>query len=1316
MRVFHRIRQFYRRFYDRFRRSLRSLVVGDLKEYNHPLLSELTSCFLSGAIEDRVRFLAKVGKKNEADVQPQVTKEYQQRVEDAIRQELQRQSAYWYSSQIAENLSRIRLPVELKDVLFSADLLEVLRNRGVFVPGRLSAWNAQVVFGILLRAIQLVTLDIIRVDYPTRGGTSDVTLSAEQSVRSALHKIDLVAKNVQSPIEIKDAGKAETELRVLIARARGGACLPLRPIPTAPLASEDLEKHYVGRPDKDALQLARQIRHADGTILVTGYRGVGKSSFVNRVIFHALSAQADQPNDSWLIVPVTVNLAKVSGVQNILRLTLRAVREALIDSENGKPRPVPSLESGKLKDVLLPLDYEREIKPLEEAYIRATYKVTLSRINSSENKMEAGSSISLDPGKILGKVVGVELGKFLEAGIKRTRTERINRELNLLDYDENAAEEDLARLIRNLAKKRPLLGKRGPEVQIKLVFIFDELDKMDIDKGLKPMIEGLKNLFLQQYSVFVLVTSKKFYYDLLKDRSIEDAMLNSYFSAIVHVPLLTYAQARNMVNDWVDWGATEQFNSHSPDEEKLISQLTRFLVYKSFGNPRDIIRELRLMQEWADAADRPYLTDQLGKSPALQIFATIQECIEKTAIPKQSSQTNPTQSDGSVSLVSESLIGNEAKDEQIRRGLYILTEELINRRYLLLESPQVSSDQEKIADTQVSAATPTLKEQFEEILKKLAQPDRSVSASSPIARLHKDNFSLVSVEEVREYARRLGTQFKEELNAPLLNETRAEPLFTMDGTNVLQFEDTFYDLTRRQPLAARSEEAVRKESPDELIIQAERFSESPSWTARLTAINLVKLLGDKRPSPKLQEFLWGVVEEDTDPDHRLAAVEAIKHGLLDENKPKRIKRLSTEKDERVLLRLVALLKTAEESKKLATDTILQLLKGDADPIFTRLQESVAIEALKALSVIADRDVSAEVFSWLTTPGRRRSELLQDEAVKTLRAIATNHNVDIADKIISDNKILAFFGAALTPESQLIAYAQPISSMGVKNYLRELLRSKPLVYAEKLLSPQIKVDVTVLLTYLWDFAYETHNEDLGRVILNQVLAFEDVSATRKELLLRSLRNTVEFQTRLLPYLNRQLDLSKEEQFKPDQVTVLKKLLKELEAAPVPKVEQPKISPFEQFIYSRTLSSLGGSEISVTRNWGATIGLGALSLVSFAVAAYFFRRDLPAGASLAQTVGSRLILLLANLSIFAPFLYSAATASMDSNQSKSDSVMPYIVPIAFALYYLHHDYIGPLTFWNQVLQILVNLPGIMFAFVAYLIPRDVRTLNFQRSQIV
>ena len=575
-------------------------------------IPDITGYFFSEAIDDRAKYLATGAVNQEESFRQEVTREYRARVHEAISIELKLRSPRWQRFRELDNrLAVIKLPASFSYCIDGTkeSILESMRVRGTFCEGRLDSHEALAAFSAFLRAIQQVALDIVRVDYPATGTGTEVPRSAEEVIRRILLHVEEFQRLLQTPVAVKSLASAETELRVLVARAKGVACLPLRPIPTSPLSSRNLAKHYVGRPDEQALRLARQIRHADGTILVTGYRGVGKSSFVNRAIYHALGAQEEDPSDGWLIVPVTVNLAKVSGVQNILRITLRSLREALLEPNTRKARVIP----GYLESIPLPLSKQDEIEPLEEAYIRATYKVTMSSANGSEKRWDLGSSFSIDPGKLLGgSIVGLELGKFLEAGVKNTKTEKINRELSLLDFDENAAEENLARLIQSLAKSRPLFPG-GPDVRIKLVFIFDELDKMDIDTGLKPMIEGLKNLFLQQYSVFILVTSKRFYYDLLKDRAIEDAMLNSYFSAIVHVPLLSFAQARKMVHDWVDWNATEHLKTPAPAETKLIDQLTRVLVYRSFGNPRDIIRELRLMQDWADTVGQPYLTDRLGK-------------------------------------------------------------------------------------------------------------------------------------------------------------------------------------------------------------------------------------------------------------------------------------------------------------------------------------------------------------------------------------------------------------------------------------------------------------------------------------------------------------------------------------------------------------------------------------------------------------------------------------------------------------------------------------------------------------------------------
>ncbi|MEK7311653.1 MAG: ATP-binding protein, partial [Chloroflexota bacterium] len=626
---------------------------------SHALLRRFADYFLADVIRERAKHLARGDDSKIEQFRSQVDLQYLDRLKETAlveiantRAAIEQQNPDWLGvvsgalDTLENNLDNLYLPYPLSeaDLKSRSAFAQLVRRSYSLIAepsgiarlvtpesgdaGKPSGYarrilypeHTDVIAGVLLRSAQRVVLNIIQDDYVTPGKRTEVPDDTERVIQNLLARFEEIAERVRPYPPLAPRKKAEAGMRVVTARAEGHVWLPLRPIPTAPLPDAELEQHYVGRPDAEAARLARQIRHADGAILVSGYRGVGKSSFVNRVLFHVQRAQAQVPEDSWLVVPITISLAKVAGVENVLRTTLRSVRNSLLNPD-ATPRSVLGLAESRP----LPLRPE-EITRLEEAYLRATWKVTLSRANTMERKWEMGSSVGFDLGKALSPLAGWELGKFLSAEVSKSRAEKVYREVSLLNYDENAAEDDLATLIHGLASHRPLYPG-GPEVRVKLVFVFDELDKMDVDKGLMPMIEGLKNLFLQQHAVFILVTNKKFYYDLLKHRAIEDATLNSYFSAIVHVPLLTFAQARRMLEDWIDWEGIEPLKDPNNPESKLLDQLARFLTYRSFGNPREIVRELRQMQEWTETREQPYLTDRLAALPGLRVYAAMQEAI-----------------------------------------------------------------------------------------------------------------------------------------------------------------------------------------------------------------------------------------------------------------------------------------------------------------------------------------------------------------------------------------------------------------------------------------------------------------------------------------------------------------------------------------------------------------------------------------------------------------------------------------------------------------------------------------------------------------
>jgi hypothetical protein len=1351
-----------------------------------PLYKELTRFFLTEAIEDRVKFLtglADVSKEKE-ELHVSVLEEYTNRFEADIKRVCHSQLNLPIAKLILSGPGGLLEEITDAHYQEAVKLINLLRVRGVFGNTTLSRREAQAAWGLFLQAIQQVTLNIVSLDYPPNSG-SGVSEDTQAVIRKTLARVDDLAKRTATTLQLKSPQKAEIELRVALARVKGDACLPLRPIPTAPLNNDDLARHYVGRSDEEALKLARQLRHADGTILVTGYRGVGKSTFVNRAVFHAISEQEKLPPDGTLLVPVTVNLAKVAGVQHVLRVTIRALRDALVDPESRIPRKIPCHNSNELGPIPLPLDQAKEIEPLEEAYIRATYKVTMSRSDGAERKAEFGSSFAIDPGKLVGgSIVGLELGKFLEGGIKKTSTKKINRELSLLDYDENAAEEDLSRLIRSLAIPRPLYGTSGPWVRIKLVFVFDELDKMDIDLGLKPMIEGLKNLFLQQYAVFLLVTSKKFYYDLLKDRAIEDAMLNSYFSAIVHVPLLSLSEVRKMVEDWIDWNVIPSVKERPQAENKLIEQLTRVLLYRSSGNPRDIIRELRKMQQWWKSTDQPYLSDQLRKAPSLQIIAAVQECIEKTTVREQTSTSPLGQANGTVALASERLEGDEARLEQVQRGLYILTEELINRGTLLLEPQQRrgASDEtngEKSAPVKDEPASST--GTLEQLLLKLAKPAPDTTEALPLAQIHKDNFSLVTFDDVQKLAKRLGQYLALVHNTPDLftDEKWGErrPLFEMPNQDVLSVTQTFYLLTGRKATVAPAEVTpipASNKSETDLIVDAKNLASLEGWAERLSAIKIIQQLG-QLPG-ELEPFIWKIAQDDTDPNHRLLAIGRLTPQAFFAKKPLDISELLTkEKDPQILAAYLGLVGGAgdDEARNRATDALIALLEADTQSLLTeRLSDNLGVQVLTVLQSVCNRDATATLLTWLSA--NPRGDQVQKAAVDVLKTFSNKFKADVANEVFGNEKALAQFTGAMRTFTWWTPNSPPQSPL--KDYFREILLPEPTKYIGRLLDAPPGIDVSETLTFLCDAAFDVHKNDLATAIFDALLGPHETDI--KPRLLAALPRTRDFQSRLVPYLKTQYDSLKTfTKISVEDSKRLSEFLEELgkiEAPEIPEVtlaSKMKLSDFATVGKGNLGAILSGlnlpahlstpptagpissstfnvedyvtqynppvttttpwSRRSRSKRWQAPVYLIS-AIVSFALGLYLFRRDLPAGASFATMLLSRLLLLALDATIsvwFSVFtqsisestaefrrksgerkvgglgtnLYENYGTTDDSSWTKliSNPSVNILIAffIAYVLYSVHVQYIGPLTRWNQLLQFLVNLPTIYLLLMAW-----------------
>ncbi|SFC42137.1 P-loop NTPase fold protein [Bacillus sp. UNCCL81] len=290
------------------------------------------------------------------------------------------------------------------------------------------------------------------------------------------------------------------------------------------------------------------------SFLISGYRGAGKTSFINKIKEKSLEKESD-------MLFISLNFGKYEEFSMILRKIIREVYLAIDDkiliSNNGK-KNLPKKYKEKLEE-----DNSSLIRELELIYERTFYQITENRKDSlqidknisykithniKKTVISVGLLIFAGIGKgvnIFEKMLGLNntyldwavlLGTSLWAGFetfkltleyskKRTELDELSRSSL---YDNEIAEFQLRKILKRLKKSG-----------LKLVFIIDELDKIDEEEKLNSLISELKPLMLSGIASFILISGQKLYYKYQASHTVDDAVISSIFSKTIHIPLLS---------------------------------------------------------------------------------------------------------------------------------------------------------------------------------------------------------------------------------------------------------------------------------------------------------------------------------------------------------------------------------------------------------------------------------------------------------------------------------------------------------------------------------------------------------------------------------------------------------------------------------------------------------------------------------------------------------------------------------------------------------------------------------------------------------
>jgi serine/threonine protein kinase len=368
-----------------------------------------------------------------------------------------------------------------------------------------------------------------------------------------------------------------------------------------PRGSEAGAGPLIGR-DELLSRLATRITRTDGgAFLVVGYRGVGKTSLAKAV---------------------------VKAVEQQIRATgTKSYPTQLLDLWFALARPIPpaDLLYQIINGLRLELDRRGLLSQFTTSFRReldlAAARTAATLTQKSEDQVKSNLGLSTAWGW---------LPKFT-AG--RSRERRLALEQAFLPYDQSSAEQDVIRLAKALGDPRshrtsilrwilgPLwIGREFPK--LRLMFVFDELDKLDISgngvEAFESILSELKTLLTTSRITFVFVGGRGLLDAWEKDVGRGDSVYQSVFSHFEYVPPI--------------WRFNDQFWNQliqsSDDGRGTLAAFKKYLAFHGRGVPRLMLTHLHEFVFVKDAGELQVEFDEFEER-SFRCIAELEEAISK---------------------------------------------------------------------------------------------------------------------------------------------------------------------------------------------------------------------------------------------------------------------------------------------------------------------------------------------------------------------------------------------------------------------------------------------------------------------------------------------------------------------------------------------------------------------------------------------------------------------------------------------------------------------------------------------------------------
>jgi len=336
--------------------------------------------------------------------------------------------------------------------------------------------------------------------------------------------------------------------------------------------------------------------------LLSGYRGAGKTTYINEVE-NLIKAEPDQR-----VAFVHVDFSRYREKGKLFRWLIRELYLAVSD--------LPGYKELKGEDRNKPLT-DQTTRLLEELHEKTFKETTHTRLDSSQS-VETNEA-KFDAGKWVVLMVTAASALFCVLNLRWgwiSRDMAVNvafilvaavttvaglYSITLSSTDKDTAQEDFSRKTlfddeiadHHFVSLLRSFGAHG----FNIIFVLDELDKLDDDQFTSVMIE-IKPYMLSGHASFIAVAGQNLYYKYRQSLIEDDGMLSSIFSKTIHIGLLSRQGFFGLFNKLVP-----QIETPADANLALIDRYVDWLIFASKRIPRKFIHLIRDNIRWSEEGE-----------------------------------------------------------------------------------------------------------------------------------------------------------------------------------------------------------------------------------------------------------------------------------------------------------------------------------------------------------------------------------------------------------------------------------------------------------------------------------------------------------------------------------------------------------------------------------------------------------------------------------------------------------------------------------------------------------------------------------------